>query len=67
MRVLFQKRHYTALAEILRKAKSRPSDSVEEAIADLQLDLSDLFRADDVKFKSSTFEAACNPRTASCS
>jgi hypothetical protein len=64
MRTKFQKRHYVALAEIVRVAKRRPNDTPQEAIADLERDLIDLFHSDNPKFKPDTFRVAATPREA---
>jgi hypothetical protein len=64
MRTRFQKRHYVALAEIVRVAKRRPNDTASEAVADIEQDLIDLFRADNPKFKPDTFRVAATPREA---
>jgi hypothetical protein len=58
----FQKRHYVALASALKRAKARPTDSVQQAIADLQADLCDLFASDNPEFRRATFESACTPK-----
>jgi hypothetical protein len=62
MRTKFQKRHYVALAEIVRVAKRRPNDSAGEAVLDIEQDLADLFTRDNPKFKRGTFVKACQPR-----
>ncbi len=61
MKSRFQKRHYTAIAEIVRVAKKRPNDTAAEAVADFQQELADLFARDNPKFRRATFEAACTP------
>ena len=45
-RPAFQRRHFKAVAEIIRKARLRPNDDIAEAIDDIEQDLADLFRAD---------------------
>jgi hypothetical protein len=63
-RVKFQRRHYKALAEIVRRARARAqhNDTIAEAVADIEQDLVDLFRADNSKFSASRFIAAANER-----
>jgi hypothetical protein len=58
----FQRRHYVALAEIVRVAKLRPNDSPAEAITDLQEDLADFLAANNPSFDRDRFVAACQPR-----
>lgn len=58
----FQKRHYAAIADVLRKAALRPNDSPAEALSDLEQDFADLFRADNYKFSPGKFFAACDGR-----
>lgn len=68
-RPLFQRRHYQKLADAIVAAKRRPSDSVDEAIADLERDLADFFASDNPPddrgrgFNRSTFERACSGET----
>ena len=57
----FQRRHFAAIAEIIRKARLRPNDDVAEAIDDIEQDLADLFRADNPRFEAPRFYAACDP------
>jgi hypothetical protein len=60
-RCKFQRRHFAAIAEIIRKARLRPNDDVAEAIDDLEQDFADLFRADNPRFEAPRFYAACDP------
>lgn len=64
MQTKFQKRHYSALATIVRIARKRPNDSVAECLLDIEADLADLFARDNPKFKRSQFLRACQPREA---
>ena len=64
LRPVFQHRHYEAIAKLIAHAKRRPNDSVEEALADLQRDLADLFREDNAKFSTIRFFQACEPAEA---
>jgi hypothetical protein len=57
----FQKRHYTAVAAILRRAAARPNDSVQECLADLTQDFAALFRGDNPDFQSVKFIEATTP------
>jgi hypothetical protein len=59
-RPAFQRRHYRAVAEIIRRARLRPNDDVAEAINDIEQDLADLFRANP-RFDAPRFYAACDP------
>ncbi len=56
-RVKFQRRHFAAVAEIIRKARMRPNDDAAEAIDDIEQDLADLFRADNPRFEAPRFYA----------
>jgi hypothetical protein len=60
-RVKFQRRHFAAIAEIIRQARLRPNDDVAETIDDIEQDLADLFRADNPRFEAPRFYAACDP------
>jgi hypothetical protein len=54
----FARRHYVALANIVRLARLRPNDSQGELLDDLTQDLADLFARDNPKFKREKFETA---------
>lgn len=55
MRALFERRHYTRLAEAIAAAK-RDGKSVD----DLQRDLADLFARDNPNFQKATWTRFCN-------
>jgi len=61
-RTKFQRRHYCAIAELLARARARAqhNDSPVEAVADIEQDLIELFRADNARFSASQFIAAAN-------
>ena len=61
-RVTFQRRHFRAVAEILRAARAREScESVALAIDDIEESFATLFRGDNPRFDAPKFYAACDP------
>jgi hypothetical protein len=54
---MFAKRHYEAIAGVLRRARQRQqfNDSVPEALDDLEQDLTELFQQDNSNFSSFRF------------
>jgi len=61
-RTKFQRRHYTAIAKVIARARARAryNDCPVEAVADLEQEFVDLFRADNPRFSPSRFIAAAN-------
>jgi hypothetical protein len=56
---LFQKRHYPALAEMIKATRALPHDSADELWADLIEALVERFAADNPEFRPDAFRAAC--------
>jgi hypothetical protein len=57
----FERRHYVALANVVREARVRAhySDSPAEAVNDIAQAMADVFRADNPNFRPTDWEAAC--------
>jgi hypothetical protein len=55
---MFERRHSSAVAEVLRLARQRPNDSAQEALDDLIEDFKILFLRDNHSFNAERFDAA---------
>lgn len=60
-RPAFQRRHFRAVAEIIRRARLRPNDDITETLDDIEEDFADLFRESNPRFSAPKFYAACDP------
>ena len=59
---MFERRHYEAVAEVLRLARQRPNSSAAECLDDLVEDFIALFSRDNSAFRAGTFRDATEPK-----
>lgn len=60
-RSTFERRHYTRIAEVIRRTRLLRHDSPEEAFGDLIEELCDHFATDNPNFQRATFRRFADP------
>jgi hypothetical protein len=64
-RVRFQKRHYSALASVVRGARRHfTNGTATEVVSHFERELAELFASDNPEFRPATFHDACRPGNA---